>query len=623
MYSSEVVINNSGHEFLGDFMPDLPDNVILNKVITGCGMTQLCLSNKVKYVLAVPYVAIIKNKKKWCEDKDIEVCAVHGGGASEDDLIVYTGDKIITTYDSLELVTDTLDKKGVLKEWKICIDEAHKLVDSASFRPRAIKNVLNNYERYKSYVFGTATPIRDKYQLPELRGIKKARIEWDANFVKPFQILYHMYPKRINDVVTVIAMKYLTGEIQPNAHFFINSVKSITLIISKLRELGYTDHLKVKIVCAQNARNVNTINEKLPSEYGISRTEEVSRKINFYTATSFEGCDIKDEDGQSYIIVDGAKDFTKINIATILPQITGRIRDSKHKNVVELIYSSNAMFTKVSENEYERTIKKHLDDAQVEVNLLNQLPDNASTRKKWKHDNDNIYISYEDENFIVNENAMYNEMYNFRTIHRTYCTGKNGIREGTKEYNGTEYIFSKSWGEDTSRLSVSKPKASQKPSFKRLVNTYQKYNLILKSDSTSKKSKKFKRERLKASATTATYDNLYPFVGKAIHTLGFEKIEKLGFRQSAVKKEMLIADAMVSSSSKIVSILKLRTGQWISRSEAKSKIQNIYKDLSINKAAKATDLNEWYTTKEDNRPIDGKKTTGFSIISCNIKAVKV
>ena len=80
----EKVIKSNGSKFIGEFMEDLPDNVMLNKVTTGCGMTSLVLENDVNYVLVVPYVSLIKNKKTWCKERGIEICTVYYGGANED-----------------------------------------------------------------------------------------------------------------------------------------------------------------------------------------------------------------------------------------------------------------------------------------------------------------------------------------------------------------------------------------------------------------------------------------------------------------------------------------------------------------------------------------------------------
>ena len=53
----ERIIKSNGSKYVGEFMKDLPDNVMLNKVLTGCGMTSTVLSNDKKYVLAVPFVS--------------------------------------------------------------------------------------------------------------------------------------------------------------------------------------------------------------------------------------------------------------------------------------------------------------------------------------------------------------------------------------------------------------------------------------------------------------------------------------------------------------------------------------------------------------------------------------
>ena len=141
MKEREMIKNSKGHQYMSEFMDDLPDNVMLNKVTTGCGMTSVVLNNKVKYVLAVPFIALIENKIKWCKEKGINVCPIYGNGG-EKEVLEFSGNKIITTYDSLLKVTKALIERGDIKEWKLCVDEAHKLVDSAAFRSQAIKKCI-------------------------------------------------------------------------------------------------------------------------------------------------------------------------------------------------------------------------------------------------------------------------------------------------------------------------------------------------------------------------------------------------------------------------------------------------------------------------------------------------
>lgn len=55
-YIQQVLDNNE--------MTDLPDNVILNKITTGSGMTSVALVNEQPYVIAVPLKRLIENKEK-------------------------------------------------------------------------------------------------------------------------------------------------------------------------------------------------------------------------------------------------------------------------------------------------------------------------------------------------------------------------------------------------------------------------------------------------------------------------------------------------------------------------------------------------------------------------------
>ena len=201
------------------------------------------------------------------------------------------------------------------------------------------KTSLNNYNKYKSFVFGTATPINDKYQLPSLKHIPKVKIQWDC--LEQVNVKYCHYGEKINDVAAVLALGFINGERKGNSHIFINSVRSIGDIIRKMLKGGFINHCDIRIVCADNSRNQNLIETKTSKEYYISPVGSEVKKVNFYTATAFEGCDIYDEEGKTFIVTDGNKDCTKIDIVTVLPQIIGRIRNSRYNNTVDLIYTKN------------------------------------------------------------------------------------------------------------------------------------------------------------------------------------------------------------------------------------------------------------------------------------------
>ncbi|MCK0179131.1 hypothetical protein MWU50_07505 [Flavobacteriaceae bacterium S0862] len=603
--NDEMVIKSKGSKFIGEFLEDLPDNVMLNKVTTGSGMTSLVLANPIKYVLVVPYTALISNKAKWCKERNIELCAVYYGGADEDEIQAFMGDKIITTYDSLDKVTKVLEKRGDIKEWKVCIDEAHKLVDSAAFRPKAINSVLNNYNKYKSYVFGTATPVKDKHQLPKLRNIKKVGIQWDS--LTPVKVNYCHYERGINDVTAIIALGFINGERSGNAHIFVNSVSSIISVIKKLVGAGITDAKDIRIVCANNSRNQNLIDAELPGEFHISPVGSKVRKVNFYTATAFEGCDIYDEDGKSYIITDGSKDYTKIDIVTVLPQIIGRVRNSKFKNRVSLNYTSNQYINNLSESEFEERVRFNLKKAEKTVKKYKLVKDDPTIRNTLLENLNDSYLIVDGDEIKVNENAWYNEMHNFTTINSTYYVSKDGtdstIQDGTVINNGIDYNY-----EGFERISIkglNKIKLGKKASFKDLcldfIRVYK------------------EKPSLSRSGKLAELDKCEPLLSIAFHKLGAEKMKALEYRKSKINDALLSISNKYNNSYKIVKFLGFRTGEWISKSDIKTRLKEAYKKLDITSAAKATDIVKWYDIKPKNKSKNGKSVSGFLIGTCKIK----
>ena len=58
-------------------MTELPVNCLFNKGITGCGGTELALRNDKHTIIAMPFIALVKNKAENNRHKD-KVLAVHG-----------------------------------------------------------------------------------------------------------------------------------------------------------------------------------------------------------------------------------------------------------------------------------------------------------------------------------------------------------------------------------------------------------------------------------------------------------------------------------------------------------------------------------------------------------------
>ncbi|MCA0933248.1 DEAD/DEAH box helicase family protein [Lutimonas saemankumensis] len=594
--TNERVINAQNKRYLSEFMDDLPENVMLNKVTTGCGMTTVALSNNRKYVIAVPFVALIQNKLEHCKYNNINALGVYGNSNSYDEIIEFKGDKIITTYDSLGKVTKALEERKDIMHWKILIDEAHKLVDSASFRTEAVQTVLDSYNKYGSYVFGTATPIDDRYQLPQLRNIPKEKINWGN--LTPVNVNFCRYDQNIYDVATVIVTKFLDGREKGNAHIFINSVKGIISIINKLKSSGNSNPNQIRIVCADNNYNNDSVSKGLNGEYKVESINSHVKKINFYTATAFEGCDIYDEDGKTIILTDGSKDHTKIDIITVLPQIIGRIRNTKYKNTVRLYYNKSPFFSDITENEYERSVKSKIQEAE---DIVKKYHEGSDMEKEmiFEYASKSSYLRVNADNICVNELALYNEMHNFSTLNKTFYVSNNGkskiIRDGIKTINTIDYVYIED--DKVEIKGINKKIVGKRVAFKDECEDY------------------FRLMENPPSFPKVYKDKFDKVIQNGFEILGEDKMRALKLRKKDISNELIKVDKLKSSTDKIVELLNLTNGKFYSNQSLKKEIQKVYDVLEIISTAKAVDVEKWYDVKKSKH----QNSLGYTIINCKFQ----
>lgn len=598
------IISAGNCKYIGEFLNELPKDSMLNKVSVGSGATSVALKDKEKLVLCVPFVSLIHNKIEWCKKNNIDAIPIYYDQETQFNTVDYLqnfkGDKIIVTYDSIDRVVECINPA----EWKIVIDEAHKLIDSGSFRGKAVRKVIENFRKFKSYCFITATPVPDKYQHPELIEIQKYRIKW--NNLSPVNIKYMPIEKQLYQTASIIALNHLKGVKTGNAHIFINSVNGIIDIIRHLNKSRENIKDNVRIVCADNDRNNNLLELKLGSDYSRSENTTAAKKINFYTSTSFEGSDIFDTEGVSYIVTDGSKDYTKIDILTTLPQIAGRIRDSKYKNDITLVYTPNNYYSHTTEEEFELFVKSELERFGLTVKAFQEaekIGDSATKEILIKGSYQSIYLFAEDGILKLNTEALYNEMFNYSTIHSTYYIidgdSDGTFKEKQTEHNSITYNYIP---EATPEIKgLNKLNLGKTPNFKDLCLEY----IKLRGTNWDTESPKIAKA--------------YPIIKEAFEILGSEKMQALKYRQKDIQKELIIQDKIKGFESKIVQLLGYKSGQWLSNQTIKADLERVYSDLNISKTPKATDLNGFYTITENVKKVKGLTYKGYVIINAILK----
>jgi len=605
-------INAGSSQYLGDFMKDLPENVMLNKVITGCGGTTVALKSKHPYVIAVPFNTLRENKERWAKEYDIELLGVWGS-VDESDFANFKGNKFIVVYDSLGKLTKWLSDR--VKNHRILIDESHLLLNQASFRTEAIPIVLENYKKYKSFTFMTASPPKQEYQLPELRDIERADIIWSDNVLEDLKIeRYKIKRGQLNTTIAGLCYSHLKEEdkFRGNAHVFFNSVKGIIDVIKKLRVNDVGSPNDVSIVCANNTENKEKIFAELNHSWHITNAGQNVKKINLYTSTAFEGSDVYDENGITYIAVNGEQNHTKVNIRGTLPQIAGRIRNQIDRKI-RLIYTESTNYRFDTEEEFSKVVKMELSEAEKRVIAINSelIPRYKSLKiEDAKTDNYLLVREYEDGKLIVkpNESAWYSQMANWETLNTTFKVGKYNDKPVVHNYVKHSYTNKEI---DNKHSFLFEIVSGDKYSFKELYLQYLKameekdIDLCIRIEGKDRTIKK-------------AYDKLTP-----------KKVKALRYRRQDIIDEMAVMDKTKTSAQKIVRRLDFKVGGVYAKDLIKQNIQTAYNVFRIDKLAKATDIKEWYLVKEQDfiqevrknkKVVDLKRLKGYSIISQKVRA---
>ena len=584
------------------YTTDLPDNCYLDKTITGSGGTTHALTNNVPYIIAVPFISLADNKQAQHKG----VLSVHAG-VSDDRIkrfIAKGGIKFIVTYDSLFRLESFID----IKNYKLLIDEAHKLVEyGADFKPKVINRILTRFKDFKSYVFMTATPTREEYLPDELENVEKIKIEWSNT--KEVSIIHQRCNLQFESIVSNICLQHLRKEKEGNAYLFYNSVKAIIKSIKTLKKL-YPDLSPddVKIICAETESNRYFIEKFLGQRWTISKPVEKDedgdilsnpKTITFLTATAFEGVDIYDDKGVTYIISDGRKVHTKLDITTQISQIVGRIRNSIYNDKIYMLWIHSPIENCLTEEEYsayldteEETAKGMIDDFSKVTRGTKQALISYTYTNPFCIDN-----SEEDLDLVFNTMARKAMMNTYVGMELTYNVINNSTyTEEDKVVVTLRDVFTKLESTDYFKplSGADKLKLGKTANFKKVAKDYE--EALLKGD----------LEVIGAIETDIDYKDLVDFV--EIFTV--KKLSAVSYQKSNMINELTKYRVYKESPDVLRNYLRLQQNVFYAAKSIKDKLNNVYETLGINKKAKATDIQELY--KVYKTVVDG--STGFRII---------
>ena len=311
-------------KFLSDAISQIPSNCLFNKGVTGCGGTHLEIISERDSIILVPNINLVLSKTK----QHSNLIGVYGDVTEESFKFQFNKQKIkkiIATYDALDKLIRWIGED--IYNYFLLVDEYHILFNSYDFRYKAISFILDHFKEFKNHCFMTATPLKEYNILEELKDLDRVTLVWPQSIPVKTELRNVFFTSK---EVTKEINKALESDY--NLHIFINSINTIRSIV---KTIGTKDF---RTICSKIAETADT---RIGGKLQVKSINSNVCKINFYTATAFEGVDIYDPIGKTIIVSDTNVAQSLVDISTLFIQICGRLRDSKYKDEVLFICNTN------------------------------------------------------------------------------------------------------------------------------------------------------------------------------------------------------------------------------------------------------------------------------------------
>ena len=404
-------------------------------------------------------------------------------------------------------------------------------------------------------------------------------------------------------VVTLIEQA-LAGKMFGNLHFFVNSVEFISKCIAKAQ----LSPEQVKIVCSTNknpGKGKKTNQTKLGEAYSIQEALDTPKLINFYTATCFEGCDIYDENGRTYIVSDKNKSHTLIDISTLFIQICGRIRNSNYNSWVYHIFSETRYSGNISLEEFTEVTNKTMRDTESFVQEVNSMSNENRPKviKLFNRDREGAkdikYVSSDGDTLKLDKNLLKLDIVNFKITRCLYASRITLQEEYIKHNLVPSDVYECQF---TDKLKANK---NAKISFKDLFVEYAKI----------RDSQLFNFNLGNTDDRRSLIELNKPLVPEAYDALGVERVKELNYNVANIKRELVkVSDASKATKIKQLIEQSLPFLTPIPLKNIKQVLKEIYALLGMTASPKATDLAKWYEINKTTPKIKGKSVDHYTII---------
>ena len=595
----KMIKAEKGAKYVHEFLNELPYG-ILNKKKTGCGATSMMLENKADVIVCCPTKQLINNKVGQYPNVRCPYTLLGvQEGVGKDDIKQYIAEceekghpaKILVTYNSFHKIATAL---GCVDEFHIVVDEYQELLDACVYREDAILRLLEDLKGKSNVTYLSATPIKIEHEPKELAHLDYYEIDWEEKDVTcpfriktkyPFATVENMIARHKNGEVFLLGGEHPVKEF----YFFLNSTRAIAGIC---RNTGLSND-DVKVICADNDGNKQSL-----GDLKISSVSDPNKPFTFCTKTAFCGADFYSKSGLIVIVSDGRYSNTRLNIATDITQIAGRIRNEENPFRHTLIHIFNTGLAQ-SEEKYKKKLAKNIKFNEHFINIHNRL-ENEEEKEAIR-----CRIRKND----INELALFNKEtgnVEMNLLKLAYIDYKHKITDiiYRNGYNLRDAYLAEGYDMSVAQKNIQSLEEyayniAPKSSFKELCLEYY---------------EEMKRCTFGISPRAKEIIQEEPLIDEAYRFCAKEEIEALQYNKRKV------TERIYENRPETKKVLKSRVtqsfaeGERYLNSEVKDGLQSIYNDFLVKRKAVATDIKKYFKAKNVKIPLEnGKRKDGVML----------
>ena len=594
---------------------------ILNKQNPGCGFTEYCIKGPENVILCSPRKLLLKNKY---EQHPNEVYLVRNEMEKDPNIDFDLNKssnirgKLVSKNDALEeqlVEDDRIDRNSVI--YRRLYNEIDTYISNRYCCPGSGAKILVTYDEYLD-------------DLPDFKCLPYYQLDWGAQdssrVIKPDLKVSQMYS--VNSKAKEIIQSYLDGNFESivvmrngipteikstEAVLYVNSVN---LILNIIKNNDLTPD-QVNILCADTEENKLKIKNRLGKGFTIGEIPlkgEPNKMFTFCTRTVYLGADFYSTCARTFVFSDSNSDSLAVDISDDLPQILGRQRneDNPWQNTANFYYKTTADYRKMKKEDFDEKIQKKVEKTNNLLNVFYNGTKNDEEKRtlaeKYKIDvrNSNYVNDYVAVNRV--KDPITGKIYDVPIANDLVRVNeKRAFRIQQIDYKDRFTVFA----------SISYNMTPDDLINQEVSMFFSKYNSI-----------PFLQDKLRylcesglsnaaLEIVLAQFQDSDPVKSYYI-TLGSDKLYKLGYNVTRIKKELGI---VTFSPEVLVNTIysNFHVGEKYLLSNLKNLLSDLYYSISYKATPKAIDILNYFEVKEFKvtAEIDGikKRVRGYELVS--------